>query len=109
MKELIKKLTEAYGPSGREEQIREIIRTEVEPLADEVREDTLGNLIAHKSGVGGGKRVMLAAHMDEIGIMVSYVDAKGFLRFTPIGGVNLATLVGGRVRFSDGAVGVIAP
>jgi endoglucanase len=109
VRELIKKLTEVYGPSGREEQIREIIHREVEPVADEVRVDSLGNLIAHKAGSRGGKRVMLAAHMDEIGLMVSYVDEKGFLRFTPIGGVNLATLVGGRVQFADGSVGVIAP
>ncbi|MGD8820607.1 MAG: M42 family peptidase, partial [Anaerolineae bacterium] len=86
MKDLIKKLTEAYGPSGSEEQIRELIQAEVEPLADDVRVDTLGNLIATKKGTGGGKRVMLAAHMDEIGLIISYVDKKGFLRFQPIGG-----------------------
>lgn len=109
MKDLIKQLTEAYGPSGHEEQIREIIRTEVEPLADEIRIDALGNLIAMKRGSGGGKRVMLAAHMDEIGLIISYVDEKGFLRAQPIGGVDVMTLVGGRVQFADGTVGVIAP
>lgn len=109
MKDLIKRLTEAYGPSGHEEPIRELIRAEVEPLADEVRLDALGNLIALKHGSGGGKRVMLAAHMDEIGLIVSYVDEKGFLRAQPIGGVDVMTLVGGRVRFVDGALGVIAP
>jgi len=109
VKELIKKLTEAYGPSGHEDQIREVIRLEVEPLADEVTVDALGNLIAFRKGSGGGKRVMLAAHMDEIGLIVSYVDKKGFLRFQPIGGVDVMTLVGGRVQFADGAVGVIAP
>lgn len=109
MKDLIKKLTEAYGPSGHEESIRQIIRNEVEPLADEVRVDTLGNLIAMKKGNGAGKKVMLAAHMDEIGLVISYVDEKGFLRFQPIGGIDPMTLVGGRVRFADGAVGVIAP
>ena len=109
MKDLIKKLTEVYGPSGSEESIREIIRSEVEPLADEVRVDTLGNLIAHKKGSGGGKRVMLAAHMDEIGLMISYVDENGFLRAQPIGGVDVMTLVGSRVQFADGTVGVIAP
>jgi putative aminopeptidase FrvX len=109
VKDLIKRLTEAYGPSGHEEPIRELIRAEVEPLADEVRLDALGNLIALKHGSGGGKRVMLAAHMDEIGLIVSYVDEKGFLRAQPIGGVDVMTLVGGRVRFVDGALGVIAP
>ncbi|MFN2225960.1 MAG: M42 family metallopeptidase, partial [Anaerolineae bacterium] len=105
----IKKLTETYGPSGHEEPIREVIRAEVEPLADEIRIDALGNLIAIKKGQGGGKKIMLAAHMDEIGVMISYVDDKGFLRAQPIGGLDLSTMAGGRVQFADGAIGVIAP
>ena len=109
MKDLIKKLTEAYGPSGREEQVCEIIRSEVTPLADEVYVDALGNLIAVKKGSGGGKKVMLAAHMDEIGLIISYVDEKGFLRFQPIGGVDPMTLPGSRVQFADGKLGIIAP
>jgi putative aminopeptidase FrvX len=109
VKDLIKRLTEAYGPSGHEERVREIIRSEVETLADEVRVDTLGNLIALKKGSGEGKKVMLAAHMDEIGLIISYVDEKGFLRFQPVGGIDPMTLIGGRVQFADGAIGVIAP
>jgi len=109
VKKLIKKLTEAYGPSGNEEGIREIIRAEIGSLPDEVRVDALGNLIAIKRGTGGGKRVMLSAHMDEIGLVVSYVDEKGFLRAQPLGGVNVMTLVGSRVQFADGATGVISP
>jgi endoglucanase len=109
VKELIEKLTEAYGPSGREEQIREIIRAEVESLADEIRVDTMGNLIALKKGTGQGKKVMLAAHMDEIGLIISHVDDEGFLRAQRIGGVDTMTLAGGRVQFADGTVGVIAP
>jgi len=109
VKELIEKLTEAYGPSGREEQIREIIRADVEAFADEIRVDTMGNLIALKRGNGQGKKVMLAAHMDEIGLIISHVDEKGFLRAQRIGGVNPMTLAGGRVQFADGAIGVIAP
>jgi len=109
VKDLIKKLTEAYGPSGHEEQIREIIRGEIAPLADDLRVDTLGNLIALKKGTDGGKKIMLAAHMDEIGLIISYVDEKGFLRFQPVGGINVMTLSGGRVQFADGTVGVVAP
>lgn len=109
VKDSIRKLTEAYGPSGHEEEIREILRSEVEPVADEVRVDTLGNLIALKKGSGRGSRVMLAAHIDEIGLIISYVDKGGFLRFQPMGGIDPMTLVGGRVQFADGAVGVIAP
>jgi putative aminopeptidase FrvX len=109
VKDTIKKLTEAYGPSGQEGPIREAIRAEVEALADEVRVDALGNLIAIKRGTGRGKKVMLAAHMDEIGLIVSYVDKKGFLRFQPVGGIDPMTLAGGRVQFADGTLGVIAP
>ena len=105
MKELIKKLTETYGPSGREEQIREMIKREIEGLADEVRVDIMGNLIALKRGSGGGLKVMLAAHMDEIGIIVTHVDEKGFLRFAPVGGVRPLALLGGRAVFADGTVG----
>jgi tetrahedral aminopeptidase len=107
VKELIRQLTEAYGPSGQEARVREMIRAMVEPHADRVRVDALGNLIAEKTGSGGGQRVMLAAHMDEIGVIVSYVDDKGFLRFQAIGGLDLMTLVGSRVQFADGATGVI--
>ena len=105
MKELIKKLTETYGPSGHEERIREVIRGEIEGLADEVRVDALGNLIALKRGKGQGIKVMLSAHMDEIGIIVTHVDEKGFLRFAPVGGVRPLTLLGGRAVFADGTVG----
>jgi len=108
MRELIRKLVETYGPSGAEEQIRAIIRAEVEPLADELRVDPLGSLIVHKQGSNEGKRIVLAAHMDEIGVMVTYVDEKGFARFTRIGGVSPLTCVGARVAFADGTVGVIS-
>jgi putative aminopeptidase FrvX len=106
MRELIRTLTETYGPSGVEEQIRATIRAEVEPFADELRVDPLGSLVVRKRG-GEGKRIVLAAHMDEIGVMVAYVDEKGFARFTPIGGVSPLNCVGTRVSFADGTVGVI--
>lgn len=108
MKELIQRLVEAWGPSGYEESVREILRTEVADGADEVRVDALGNLIVRRGKAGnGGIRVMLAAHMDEIGVMITHVDEKGFCRFTPIGGVNPLNLRGARVQFRDGLVGVI--
>ncbi|HHX64283.1 MAG TPA: M42 family metallopeptidase [Chloroflexi bacterium] len=107
MKELIKTLVESYGPSGYEEQVREIIENLAREKADDIRTDALGNLIVLKKGTGGGKRVMVAAHMDEIGVMVHYVDSNGFLRFGTIGGVSPRTVVGARVRFADGTIGVI--
>ncbi|MDI7274988.1 MAG: M42 family metallopeptidase [Anaerolineae bacterium] len=107
MKELIKNLVETFGPAGSEDRVRELIAAEVREAADSVRTDALGNLIATVRGKGGGRRIMLAAHMDEIGIVVGHVDAKGFVRFGAVGGVPRQTLVGSRVRFGDGRVGVI--
>lgn len=110
MKQLLKTLTETFGPSGYEDNVRAIIRAEVEPLADEIRVDALGNLIARKRpsrANGNAKKVMIAAHMDEIGLIVSHVDEKGFVRFSPIGGVYRRYVVGGRVRFLNGVPGVI--
>lgn len=107
MDELIKKLVEAYGPSGFEDHIRELIRNEIDGLADDVIIDAMGNLITHKQGDGDGLKVMIAAHMDEIGIMTTHVTEKGFLRFTKIGGIRPQTLMGGRVQFADGLTGTI--
>ncbi len=108
MKPLIKKLVESYGPSGYEDQIRDLIRAEIKGLADYVTVDPLGNLIAViKKKSKSGKKVMLAAHMDEIGVIATHVDAKGFVRFLPVGGVSALTCLGGRVRFANGATGVI--
>jgi endoglucanase len=107
MKERLKKLVEVTGPSGYERAVREIVMAEIDGLADEVKVDALGNLIARKGKKGTkGKSVMLAAHLDEIGIMVTHVDERGFARFTTIGGVWNYNLSGGRVRFINGAQGV---
>jgi putative aminopeptidase FrvX len=106
--ETIRKLVEAYGPSGHEDQIRELILQEIDGLADEVHIDAMGSVIAwRRSGQDDATRVMLSAHMDEIGVMVTHADEKGFLRFTRIGGLNPATLIGNRVRFADGTIGTI--
>jgi endoglucanase len=107
VKELIKKLVAPHGPSGEEGLARAAIAEAVAGLTDEVRTDALGNLIACKRGRGPGKKVMLAAHMDEIGIIVTAIDDKGFLRFANIGGVNPVTLPGRRVVFANGTAGVI--
>ena len=108
MKQLIQKLTETFSPSGHENTIREVIRQEIKPLADEIRVDALGNLIARK-GIQGknGKRIMLAGHMDEIGLIATHIDDNGFVRFTGIGGIRPLALTGSRVRFVNGVPGVI--
>jgi putative aminopeptidase FrvX len=109
MKSLIQELVEITGPSGYENGVRDVIRAKVDPLADEVYVDALGNLIAAKGEVkSGGKKIMLAAHMDEIGIIATHIDELGFIRFTTIGGVRRQTCVGGRVRFLNGTQGVIS-
>ncbi len=105
MKSLIEKLITTPGPSGYEGQIRGVIQSEVEPYADDIQVDALGNLIVSKGR--GDLRFMLAAHMDEIGIIASHIDENGFVRFTNIGGVPPRYCPGGRVRFLDGTPGVI--
>lgn len=108
MKSLIQKLVEIPGPSGFESQIREVIRMEVLPLAGNAQVDNLGNLIVSWGGVkAGGLKILLAAHMDEIGLMATHIDERGFVRFTTIGGVRPVNLLGGRVRFMSGIQGVI--
>jgi tetrahedral aminopeptidase len=108
--ELIKKLTEAWGPSGYEHQVRALIKEEVSAYADSIEVDGIGNLIC-KVGKGGkgSRRVMIAAHMDEIGLMATYAEPNtNYLRFTNIGGLLFTTLHGNRVRFEDGTIGVVA-
>ncbi len=108
MKSLIQKLVECYGPSGSEGQIRELVREEIRSLPDYLTVDALGNLIAVVKKKGkNGKKVMLTAHLDEIGFIVSHIDEHGFARIVPNGGINPLTCVGGRVRFADGRLGVI--
>ena len=108
MKKLIQKLTETFSPSGYETAICEVIRKEIKPLAGEIRVDALGNLIARKGSKSkSGLKIMLAGHMDEIGLMATHIDESGFIRFTGLGGIRLMALTGGRVRFMDGTPGVI--
>lgn len=103
--ELLKKLTSCDAPSGCEEKITALIKSEIEGFADEIYTDALGNLIAHKKG--SGKKVMFAAHCDEIGVIVTFIDEKGFLRFADVGGLFLRNLVNRKVRFENGTIGVI--
>ncbi|MBN1451358.1 MAG: M42 family metallopeptidase [Anaerolineales bacterium] len=108
MKQLIQKLAETFGPSGYEDAIREVILAEIKSLADEIRVDSLGNITARKgSAAKNGKRVMLAAHMDEIGLIATHIDEDGFVRFTTVGVPYARYLLGGRIRFVNGVQGVI--
>jgi endoglucanase len=95
--ELLRRLVEAAGIPGREEEIRQIVKEALKGYVDEIRTDVLGNVIAKRSGKGQMK-VMVAAHMDEIGFFVSHIDEKtGFLRINPLGGFDTKVLVAQRV------------
>jgi putative aminopeptidase FrvX len=93
---LLKRLCEAPGIPGREEAIRKVTAAELAKVVDEVRVDALGNVVGTKCG-NGGPRVMLAAHMDEIGFFVKHIDDNGFIRLQPIGGWDVRNLVSQRV------------
>ncbi|MCY4083180.1 MAG: M42 family metallopeptidase [Caldilineaceae bacterium] len=89
---LLKELSETPGVSGQEDRIRARVSDHLAPLVDELQTDTLGNLTGLKRGhSSSARRVMLAAHMDEIGLIVTRLE-KGFLRFAPVGGVDLGAL-----------------
>ena len=104
--ELLKKLTQLNGVSANENSVAELIINEVKDCCDEYYRDNLGNLIVHKKGTG--KKVLFAAHMDEIGLMANYVDDKGFIRFAPVGGVDAFAALYQRVLFSNGVEGIVA-
>ncbi len=94
--ELLKKISETPGTSGFEKPIRDLIINEIEGLVDDINVDNIGNVVAIKKG-NSKKRLMIAAHMDEIGFIVSHIDENGFLRFHPLGGFDPKTLTSQRV------------
>lgn len=93
---ILKTLTSLPGISGRESAVRQYVQQQVAPYADDVKTDPLGNLIVYKKG-SSSKNLLLAAHMDEVGLMVHYVGADGFLRFVVVGGIDPRTLLAQRV------------
>ena len=94
--ELLKKICETPGAPGFEQRIRELVLQEATPLVDEIYTDPMGNVIAIKKGKEE-KRVMVAAHMDEISFIVTHIDDEGFVRFHPLGGFDPKTLTSQRV------------
>jgi len=113
--DLIRTLSEAFGVSGHEAPVREKIRTLVAPLADEVFADRLGNLFAIRKG-RSERTLMVDAHMDEVGLVVTHVDEKGFLRFGLLGGYDERILPGLPVivaasdgEYRKGVIGTVPP
>jgi endoglucanase len=108
MKDLIRKLTAVPGPSGYEGAIRDVIQAEIKPFVSSIEIDPLGNLIARKGArQDNGMRIMLSAHMDEVGIIATHVDKHGFVRFTQMGVIYPRYCLAARVTFLNGVKGVI--
>ena len=101
---LLKQLAGAFGVSGHEDSVREILIKELSEVG-EISVSPLGNLTVHIKGKG--EKILFAAHMDEIGIMVTYIEDNGFLRFTAVGGVDPVRALGCRVKFANDTVGIV--
>ncbi|MDQ3539437.1 MAG: M42 family metallopeptidase [Chloroflexota bacterium] len=110
--DLLRRLTQTSGIASREERVRAVVSSELEPLVDSLSVDVLGNLIGTKTG-SGGPRVAVAAHMDEIGFLIRHIDDSGFLRLQKIGGFDPRVLVAQRVvvhtRAHGSLPGVLQP
>lgn len=106
---LLNKLCSANGISGDEGEVRDLIISEIKEYADEIRVDNLGNLLVHKKGKERAKnKLMLSAHMDEVGLMVTEINSDGFLKFDEVGGLDRRVVIGKRVRVGkEGIPGVI--
>jgi len=106
MKNIIRTLTEIIGPSSYEEIVADAIEKMVSKNRKlEIKRDVMGNLIVRRKG--GGKKIMYAAHMDEIGFMVKHIDKNGYLRFAVVGGIFNHNVIHNHVRFTNGVEGVI--
>ncbi|MBE7012741.1 MAG: M42 family metallopeptidase [Ruminococcaceae bacterium] len=106
---LLKNLTDLNGVSGNEDKVREFIKEQITPYADEITVDTLGNIIAFKKGTGKSDlRIGFCAHMDEVGGIVSKITDDGFIKFKPVGGIDDRILLSKRVVIGDNKIpGVI--
>ena len=111
--DLLRKLSEAYGPPGYEDEIRQIMIKELEKVADEVYVDNLGNVIAVRKG--NSPKIMLTAHMDEVALLITHIDKNGFLRFHVLGGIDPRVLYSQEVviktenEFVNGYIGAKPP
>ena len=107
MYNMIKKYTSAFTVTGREKYLADIIEADLKPYADDIRRDAMGNLIVLKKGKSDAKKLMVAAHMDEIGFIVTAIDDKGFIRVSNVGGIYALYSSYQTVIFENGTKGVI--
>ena len=106
--ENLKLLCELNAPSGHEDAVRDYIIEQIKDKA-EVTVDALGNVIAFVKGKNRAKsKIMVDAHMDEVGFIVTYITADGMLKFTTVGGINTAVMLARKVKFLNGVTGVIS-
>lgn len=89
----LEKLSNACGVTGREDEVRKLLKTMLKPYVDEIKEDKLGNVIGIKKGKKNAPKVMLAAHMDEIGLIIKNITKDGFLQFAKLGGIDDRILI----------------
>ncbi|NBI06590.1 M42 family metallopeptidase [Senegalia massiliensis] len=106
---LLKNLTEASGVSGNEKEVRDIIINEIKNYVDNYKVDKIGNVIAYKKGQkNNNKKILITAHMDEVGLIVSDIDDMGLIKFMTVGGIDKRVLVSKRVKIGKNKVlGVI--
>ena len=105
--ELLSSILTAYGATSREGCVRGVISAALDGHVDSLTTDVMGNLIAVKKGDGTGKRIMLSAHMDHIGLIVMDADKNGFLRVCPVGTISAARFAAQHVVFENGVTGVV--
>ena len=113
--ELLRRLSNAFGPSGKENDVRIILKEELESYADDVKTDVLGNILFYHYGKSNYPKIMLSAHMDEVAFMIMFIEEKGFLRFQPLGSVVPHILSGQQILIKGsknnvkGIIGVKPP
>lgn len=108
LRDTLKTLLAAYGPTGGEHAVAEVIKSLLEGHVDSMRSDHMGNLIVEKFGSDeNGKRMMFSAHMDHIGLVVTHIEKEGFLRVLNVGGVSPESMRARKVVFENGTPGVV--
>jgi endoglucanase len=105
IRQILTPLAAAFGPPGQESAVADAVESLIAPYVDEIRRDTLGNLIARRKGTG--KRVLFSAHMDGVGFIVTHIDKNGFLRFGAMGGISALLSLGSRVKFRNDTRGIV--
>ncbi len=108
LRDTLKTLLAAYGPTGGEHAVAEAVKSLLEGHVDSMRSDHMGNLIVEKFGSDeNGKRIMFSAHMDHIGLVVTHIEKEGFLRVLNVGGVSPESMRARKVVFENGTPGVV--